>query len=76
MAATNGNTSIINNTHYASYLNKKVIITFKNITEYQLEGELISFDNYNNITILEDKDGDGVYTIIRGCNIDTIENLK
>lgn len=51
---------------YEEFINKKVIITFKNITNYSLTGKLISCDSYNNIVLDND-------TVVRGSNIENIE---
>jgi len=51
---------------YEEYINKKVIITFKNISNYSVTGKVISFDSYNNVVLDDD-------TVIRGSNIENIE---
>ena len=58
----------INTKHimYEEYINKKVIITFKNISNYSVTGKVISFDSYNNVVLDDD-------TVIRGSNIENIE---
>ncbi|OBA27388.1 hypothetical protein HANVADRAFT_52407 [Hanseniaspora valbyensis NRRL Y-1626] len=78
MAITNKNssTATVNNTYYTNYLNKNVTIHFKNIDKYTVKGKLISFDNYNNITVETNTEDKDKCVVIRGCNIDSIETSK
>lgn len=51
---------------YEEYINKEVVITFKNIENYKVSGKVISIDSYNNIVLNDD-------TVIRGSNIENID---
>lgn len=68
----NGSHSVTN-PYNTKYLNKDVVIHFKNIDKYVVKGKLLSFDSYNNLTVKEDTEYKEKYVIIRGCNIDSIE---
>ena len=51
---------------YEEFINKNVVITFKNIPNHTLTGKLISCDLYNNIVLGND-------IVVRGSNIENIE---
>lgn len=77
MVSNSQNSPLLANSPYnANYLNKDIVIHFKNIDKYVLKGTLLSFDSYNNLTVKENTEAKETYVIVRGCNIDSIELLK